>query len=97
MIRDSAMGHGMRPMRLGEPEKRLMVAVLQSVVDDCRGSGYRRATGHTLPRNLRHTRQAKAYASSADRAWPFSFENLCDALDVDAPRLRRALRRDPSA
>ena len=26
-----------------------------------------------------------------DRAWPFSFENLCDALDLDARTLRRAL------
>jgi hypothetical protein len=86
----------MRPMRIGEPEKRLMVAVLQTVVDDCQGSGYRQAAGHTPPTNLRRTRQAKAYAASADRAWPFSFENLCDALDVDALCLRRALRRKPS-
>ena len=84
-------------MRLGEPEKRLMVAVLQTVVDDCGGLGYRRGTGHEPHTNLRHTRQAKAYAASADRAWPFSFENLCDALDVDAPCLRRALRRKFSA
>ena len=28
---------------------------------------------------------------SKDRVWPFSFENLCDALDLDARRLRRAL------
>ena len=26
-----------------------------------------------------------------DRVWPFSFENLCDALDLDARTLRRAL------
>jgi hypothetical protein len=29
--------------RLVEPHKRLMAAVLQTVVDDCRGSVYRRA------------------------------------------------------
>ena len=28
---------------------------------------------------------------SKDRVWPFSFENLCDALDLDADTLRRAL------
>jgi hypothetical protein len=84
-------------MRLGEPEKRLMVAVLQTVVDDCRGSGYRRLSGHRAPPNRRHNRQARAYAASVDRAWPFSFENLCDALDVDARSLRSALQRGPSA
>ena len=84
-------------MSLGEPEKRLMVAVLQTVVDDCRGSRYRRGPGHYAPPNPKHNRQARAYAASLDRAWPFSFENLCEALGVDARSLRLALQRGPSA
>ena len=83
-------------MRLGEPERRLMVAVLQTVVDDCGGSGYRRRTRHCAAPNPKHNRQARAYAASLDRAWPFSFENLCDALGVDARSLRLVLRRAPS-
>ena len=79
-----------------------MVAVLQTVVDDCRGSGYRRGPGHhtppnrKAPPNRKHNRQARVYAASLDRAWPFSFENLCDALDIDARSLRLVLWAAPS-
>jgi hypothetical protein len=97
MIRDSAIGNGTRPMRAGEPEKRLMVAVLQAVMDDCRGSRYRRGPGRFAPPDRKHNRQARAYAASVDRAWPFSFENLCDALDVDARSLRLVLRQAAGA
>ena len=77
--------------RLAEPHKRLMAATLQGAVDDCRGgSAYRRSAGYRViaPREVR---RAHAYVASTDRAWPFSFENLCDALGVDANGLRQAL------
>jgi hypothetical protein len=34
---------------------------------------------------------ALAYVGSTDRGWPFSFENLCEALDIDASDVRRQL------
>jgi hypothetical protein len=34
---------------------------------------------------------AKAYLTSTDRTWPFTFENVCDALGLDAGSLRRRL------
>jgi len=74
-----------------EPYKRLMAAVLQTVVDDCRGSAYRRAKGLAAPLGLRGAGTAIAYIASTDRAWPFSFENICDALGLDAGSLRREL------
>ena len=77
--------------RLAEPQKRLMAAVLQAVVDDCRGGTvYRRSVGQGViePRNVR---KAVAYVASTDRAWPFSFENLCEALGLDAGGLRDEL------
>src|SRR2546425_12291039 len=64
--------------RAGEPERRLMAAVLQRVVDDCRA-------------DFRHHRKAMVYAASEDRGWPFSFANLCEALGLDADCLRKAL------
>jgi hypothetical protein len=77
---------------LVEPHQRLMAAVLQTVVDDCRGSAYRRARG-LKPILARHdVRRALAYAASNDRSWPFSFENLCDALGLNANSLRRELQ-----
>src|SRR5947207_3708578 len=78
--------------RLAEPQKRLMAAVLQTVVDDCRGgSVYRRAAGYAMI-EARGVRQAVAYVASTDRAWPFSFENLCEALGVDPDGLREELK-----
>ncbi len=67
--------------RAGEPERRLMAAVLQRVVDDCRV-------------DIGHNRKAIAYAASRDRAWPFSFANLCEALDLNADCLREALLKE---
>ena len=79
--------------RAAEPERRLMAAVLQGVVDDHRGSAYRHAAGFGSPTDRRRLREAAAYVASRDRRWPFSFENLCEALSLDPGRLRRALRR----
>jgi len=79
--------------RLVQAHKRLMAAVLQTVVDDCRGTAYRRAAGCGTTRNVRGAVQAVAYVASRDRAWPFSFENLCDALDMDAGWFRRKLQK----
>jgi hypothetical protein len=78
-------------VRPAEPHKRLMAAVLRAVIDDCRGgSAYRRSTGQGVvePGSIR---KAVAYVASGDRTWPFSFENLCDALGLDATALRQEL------
>ena len=79
---------GVRP---AEPHKRLMAAVLQAVVDDYRsGSVYRRIGGQRGDRRS-HVRKAIAYVASRERAWPFSFENLCEALGIDAGGLHEEL------
>ena len=78
-------------VRLDEPHKRLMMAVLLSVVDDCRGTLYRRASGYGPARDPSVAREAAAYMASTDRAWPFSFENICEALGVDPDFLRAQL------
>jgi hypothetical protein len=89
-IRDSTMID-----RAAEPERRLMAAVLQGVVDDHWGSVYRGAAGYGSQTNLRRLRAAVAYVASRDRRWPFSFENLCEALSLDSGRLRHELRKAP--
>src|SRR5438128_10999902 len=78
-------------VRSAEPHKRLMAAVLHAVVDDCRGgSVYRRSAGKGVV-GAGSVRKAVAYVASTDRTWPFSFENLCDALELDAAALREEL------
>lgn len=54
-----------------------MAAVLRAVVEDACDAATRKA--------------ALAYIESTDRLWPFSFENLCEALDMDAGDVRRQL------
>jgi hypothetical protein len=79
-----------------EPHMRLMAAVLQAVVDDCRGgSVYRQSAGKRVI-DARTVRKAIAYVASRDRAWPFSFENLCEALGLDVAGLRQKLDDDAS-
>jgi hypothetical protein len=78
----------------GEPQTRLMLAVLQTVVDDYRGSAYRRSAGFGLRRDARAFAAARAYVESTDRSWPFSFENLCDAVGLDVGSLRAELARE---
>ena len=77
--------------RLSEPQKRLMLAVLQTVIDDCQGSQSRQAAGLPPPIDRNAYRDAQAYLASTDRTWPFTFENLCDALGLDAGAFRRRL------
>jgi hypothetical protein len=73
-----------------------MAAVLQVVVDDLRGSVYRHAAGYGASTDIRRRRAALAYVARRDREWPFSFENLCDALSLDPGRLRNALGSGPT-
>jgi len=80
-----------------EPEKRLMAAVLQAVLDDFRGSVYRCAAGFPPATDRRAYVQARAYVASTDRTWPFSFENVCEALGLDPTVLRQELRKEPDA
>ncbi len=75
---------------LAQPQRRLMAAVLQAVVDDCR-SGFLVLRPEGSPKMPQGVRKAIAYVASSDRVWPFSFENLCEALGLDAEGLRREL------
>src|SRR5215510_1641653 len=79
--------------RLAEPEKRLALAVLQTVLYDCRGVGLRRANGRAQVRNRQAYDRAMAYVASRDRTWPYSFENLCETIGVDPGFLRQRLAR----
>ena len=79
--------------RVALPQRRLMMAVLQTVIDDVHGSAHRRAAGHEGPADRREVERARAYIESTDRSWPFSFENVCEAIGVDSGSLRRALER----
>ena len=69
-----------------EPERRLAIAVLQDAVDCFQK--------HLRPRDRRGHQlftEAEEWICSQDRSWPFSFENICDLLQINAEYLRRGL------
>ncbi|HLK10676.1 MAG TPA: hypothetical protein VKW76_04810 [Candidatus Binatia bacterium] len=62
------------------PEKRLMLAVLTDAVATLR---------RTRTERRRAIAEAHAWFVATDPGWPFSFVNVCDALGLDAARVRR--------
>src|SRR2546430_4665074 len=72
-------------------ERALMRAVLEDAM--------RCLIGEVGPRHQRGALAAEAreWIETADPRWPFSFENLCDGLRLEAGNLRRRLLRDAPA
>jgi len=67
-------------------ERRLMIAVLEDAVDV-----YRKQAGARDGRGQQLFQEAEEWIEDRDRAWLFSFQNICDVLDLDAEYLRRGL------
>jgi|SRR5215470_5163103 len=68
-------------------EKRLMVAVLGDAIDTYLKHGRSqsfRARGLFA--------EAAEWIESRDTTWPFSFERICEALDLDPTQVRRLIR-----
>lgn len=72
---------------LWQPERRLMLAVLDDAIDSYLGNA-------GAPRGIRlaRFREASSWFRSEDTEWPFSFVNICDACGLDAATIRRVLR-----
>ena len=67
-------------------EKRLMAAVLQDAV-----AIFRRHVHTERGPGVRMFQEAQQWFRSNDTSWPFSFESICNALDISPLYLRRAL------
>jgi hypothetical protein len=68
-----------------------MAAVLVKALDD---QGRRANPRALFAWERRDIEDAIAWIASTDRRWPFSFENICEALGMEADELRRRLRRE---
>lgn len=73
-----------------EAERALMRAILVDAV--------RCLAGEVSPATERQqlALQARLWVRSRDERWPFSFENVCAALDLQASRLRKLLLASPA-
>jgi hypothetical protein len=69
-----------------EPEKRLMVAVLEEaialVVNDAQHGDENRRSA---------VREARRWFASEDHSAPFAFATICDVLGLDSSRVRQAV------
>jgi hypothetical protein len=69
----------------GLPERTLMRAVLEDAIRCLQGGG------SPVRERMSLARDARNWVESRDPRWPYSFENVCEALEVDASRLRQRL------
>jgi uncharacterized alpha-E superfamily protein len=73
-------------LHFNEGEKRLMQAVLLDALGSIERYSVRKGA-----QNWGKCQEALQWVLAHDRHWPFSFENICSALDLDADRLRSTL------
>ena len=78
----------MRKKHLLEGEKRLVLSVLEDAVE-C----FMKCIDSPTSKGQRLFRDADEWISLEDRHWVFSFDNVCDMLDINPEYLRRGLQR----
>lgn len=71
-----------------EPERVLMLAVLQDAVG-C----FQEHVGARCKRKQSMHSDAEEWIASSDRSYPFSFENICEALGFEPAYMREGLAR----
>lgn len=76
------------PRPLPESERRLRLAILEDAL-----RYYHQYRDATDRRSRALYEDAAEWFTSADRSEAFAFENVCDALGLDAAFIRRGLRR----
>jgi hypothetical protein len=67
-------------------EKRLMLAVLEDALD-C----YQKYASAREGQGQQLFDEARAWISSPDRGWFFSYENICETLEINPEYLRQGL------
>lgn len=78
----------LRRKHLLEGEKLLMFAVLEDAVET-----YMKYLNVPTRRAQNRFREADDWINSRDRIWLFSFDNCCEALDIDPEYMRQGLHR----
>jgi hypothetical protein len=78
----------MRKKHLLEGEKRLILSVLEDAVE-C----FMKCIDSPTSKGQRLFRDADEWISLEDKRWVFSFDNVCDMLDINPDYMRRGLRQ----
>lgn len=77
-----------RNLRVLEGERRLMLAILEDAV-----ACFQKYAGATRPRSRRLFQEAEDWFMDPDGTWVFSFEAICNVLNIDAEYFRRNLSK----
>ncbi len=77
----------MRRKHLLEGEKRLVLSVLEDAVE-C----FMKCIDSSTNKGQRLFREAEGWINLEDKKWVFSFDNVCEMLNVNPEYLRRGLR-----
>ena len=72
------------------PEVRLMLAVMEDAV-----AYYQRLALESEQHEQQLFAELREWIESDDTSWPYSFENICDALHLEPESLRRGLASWP--
>jgi len=78
----------MRRKHLLEGEKRLILSVLEDAVE-C----FMKCIDSSTNKGQRLFRDADEWINLEDKRWVFSFDNVCEMLDINADYMRAGLRR----
>ncbi|HEY3169236.1 MAG TPA: hypothetical protein VGK57_18530 [Candidatus Binatia bacterium] len=78
----------LRGKSLLEPEKRLMLAILEDAI-----SRYQEKMYSQDKRGKRHFQEVEEWIANTDSDWIFSFENVCESLGFNPAYVRQGLRR----
>jgi transposase-like protein len=78
----------MRKKHLLEGEKRLILSVLEDAVE-C----FMKCIDATTSKSQRLFRDADEWIALEDKHWVFSFDNVCEMLDINPEYLRRGLKQ----
>jgi hypothetical protein len=78
----------MRKKHLLEGEKRLILSVLEDAVE-C----FMKCIDAATNKGQRLFREADEWIAHEDKRWVFSFDNVCDMLDINADYMRLGLGR----
>ncbi|MGH7864746.1 MAG: hypothetical protein ACREQB_07140 [Candidatus Binataceae bacterium] len=78
----------MRKKHLLEGEKRLVLSVLEDAVE-C----FMKCIDSATNKGQRLFRDADEWISTVDKRWVFSFDNVCEMLDVNPEYMREGLRK----
>src|SRR5262249_5663065 len=78
----------MRKKHLLEGEKRLILSVLEDAIE-C----FMKCIEASTNKGQRLFRDAEEWINHEDKRWVFSFDNVCDMLDINPAYMRSGLRR----